>query len=347
MKKIYSFLIVSSIALTVQAQLVLNENFTGYTNGALKGQGRWNEENSGALVMVNDARPLVYSTYACGGQYITTGHVDGKDPYKPFSAKILTTSNKTVYMSFVMRVNEVVSSIGFFYMVLRDSTALTPNIACRFFVQKESSAGNDIQFGIAVGTGNASYTTTDASYTSGNTYLIVIRYDIVNGGSDKAYLWVNPSTYSEPTTGSKCNSSFAVSTTGEIPYGPEWNSLQIFQSGQYTPAADLDGFRISEGVTSAVAWEYLGIQTTPLPGEVSILTLSPNPVVNKLKVQYPMAENDSRIQVFNGQGMLMKDLRLSAHTEASTIDMSGFAAGLYYLLYQSGGKEVVKKVLKQ
>jgi len=347
MKKMYSFVMVSFIALTVHAQLVLNENFTGYTNGPLKGQGRWGEDNTGSQVVVNDARPLMYSTYSCGAQYITTDHIDGKDPYKPFSAKIRTTDNKTVFTSFVVRVNEVMSNTGFFYLVLRDTTALTPNIACRFFVQKEPGAGNEIQFGIAVGTGSASFTTTDARYTSGNTYLILMRYDIVNGGADKAFLWVNPSTVAEPATGAACNASFAVSTSGEVPYGPEWNALQVFQSGIYTPAADLDAFRVAEGTTSAIAWDYLGIQTAAAPNVRTSFGLSPNPVLSKLKVEYPQVEIDCHIRVFNVQGMLMKELRLPANSSVSTIDMSGFAGGLYYVLYQNGATEVVKKVLKQ
>jgi hypothetical protein len=65
-----------------------------------------------------------------------------------------------------------------------------------------------------------------------------------------------------------------------------------------------------------------------------------------LKVEYRQLENDAHIQILNVQGMLMKDLRLPAHTNISTIDMSNFASGWYYILYQNGGKEVVKKVLK-
>ncbi|OQP57682.1 hypothetical protein A3860_08605 [Niastella vici] len=347
MKKMYSFVMVSFIALTVHAQLVLNENFTGYTNGALKGQGRWGEENTGSQVVVNDARPLLYTTYSCGGQYITTDHVDGKDPYKPFSAKIQTTTSKTVFTSFVIRVNEVMSNIGFFYLVLRDTTALTPNIACRFFVQQEPGASKEIQFGIAVGIGNAAFTTTDARYNTGNTYLIVIRYDIVNDGPDKAFLWVNPSTVAEPAPGSKCTASFALSTTGEVPYGPQWNALQLFQSGMYTPAADLDAFRVAEGTTSSVAWDYLGIQTAALPGERTDFGLSPNPVLSKLKIEYPQVATDGHVQILNVQGMLMKDLWLPANTNASTIDMSSFASGLYFVLFHNGSTVVVKKVLKQ
>jgi hypothetical protein len=348
MKKIYSFVMVSFIALTAPAQLVLNENFTGYLNGNLAGQGKWRSENTGNEVMVNNGSPLTYSTYSCGGSYIHTDHIDGKDAYKPFSTKIVTTSSKTVYMSFVVRINEVISNTGFFYLVLRDTSALTPNIACRFFVQKEPGTGNEIQFGIAVGSGEASYTSTAGSWREGSTYLIVIRYDIVNDGDDRAYLWVDPATTSEPAVNAGNTPSFTVSSTGEVNYGREWNALQVFQSGKYTPAGDLDAFRVAEGATSAIAWNYLGIATAPtpppLPVEVSF-RLSPNPVTNMLEIQYPPMA-DGHIQIIGPTGKLVKDLRIPANTAISTINMSSMASGVYYVLFFYGPYMSVKKVLK-
>lgn len=348
MKKIYSFVIVFFIALAVQAQLVLNENFAGYANGNLSGQGRWLSENTGNEVVVNNINPLIYSTYSCGGQYITIDNVSGKDPYKPFAAKIQTNASKTVFMSFVVRINDVVSNTGFLTLVLRDTTSLTPDVPCRFYVQKEYSPSNDIQFGIAVGSGAASFTTTDGKWAKGATYLIVIRYDIVNGGADQAYLWVNPSTALEPSPGASNTFSFALSTSGEVSYGTQWNALQIFQSGSNTPKGDFDAFRVAEGATSALAWEYLSPASVPLPAQQNNrFMLLPNPVKNVLTIQHPMVVADGHIQILNVHGMLLKDKRLPANAINSTIDLSDFASGLYYIVFKSGSDVFAQKVLKQ
>lgn len=347
MKRSYSFVMVYFIALTGQAQLVLNENFSGFVNGNLNGQAHWESEHTGNDVVVNNANPLFYARYPCGEQYISMDTVSGKDPYKAFSAKIQTTTNKTVFMSFVVRVRDVViSNTSYFTLVLRDTFCLTPNVACRFYVQKEYSPSNDIQFGIAVGSGSASFTTTAASWAKNTTYLIVIRYDIVSGGADKAYLWVNPSLANEPSPELVNTPSFAISTTGEVDYGVEWNALQLFQSGINTPAADFDAFRIAEGPTSNLAWDNLGIQSDdPAPVQQHI-SLSPNPVRDALMVQYPMAEVEGHIQVINAAGVLVKDLRLSANSTFSKIDFSALASGLYYVVFKSGSTKFIRTVFK-
>jgi hypothetical protein len=347
MIKFYSFVMVLFIALTAHAQLVLNESFTGYATGNLNGQHGWVSEHSGNDAVVNNSSPLIYSTYQCGGEYITIDNVLGKDPYKPFAEKITTTSSKTVFLSFVVRVNDVVSNTGFLTMVLRDTFSLTPDVPCRFYVQQEYSPSNDIQFGIAVGSGAASFTTTDGSWAKGTTYLIVIRYDIVNGGADRACLWVNPSTFSEPVAGASCNSSFAISTSGEVNYGAEWNALQLFQSGSSTPKADLDAFRVAEGPTSAIAWNYLDAAFGNPPAQQNNdILLSPNPVSSLLTVQYPVVAAGAHIQIVGASGKLLKDQNLPYGSVSTIINMSSFAPGMYYVLYKNGGEMLVKSVLK-
>jgi hypothetical protein len=268
MKKIYSLVMMTAIAMTVNAQqLVIRENFSGYNNGPLSNQGGWVQKGSGADVQVATASPLNRSDYTSGFQYITVGTTDGTDPWKPFSAPIATNANKTIFMSFLVRVTEVAQNVVNAYSIaLRDSNSTLANVPCRFYIQEESGPSNDIQFGIAVGSGGPSYTTTAGSYAKGNTYLIVIRYDINTSGVDNAYLWVDPSTTAEPTVGPSNTASFALSTGGEVSYGSAWNVLQVFQSSSSeSPNAAYDGFLVAEGPTSQQAWTSLSPAGAPLP----------------------------------------------------------------------------------
>src|SRR5438270_2131382 len=114
MKKIYTLFMVSAIALTTRAQLVFNENFSGYTNGNLGAQGSWIQNGTGTDVQVNNASPLIYSGYQSGTQYITTSSTDGTDPNKLFigGATIPTgaTANQFIYISFVVRVTSIATA---------------------------------------------------------------------------------------------------------------------------------------------------------------------------------------------------------------------------------------------
>jgi hypothetical protein len=347
MKKIYFFIMVSLIALTVHAQLVMNENFTDCANGNLNGQKRWESFNTGNDVIVSNVSPLAYSTY-CGGKYISIKSISGKDPHKPFSAPVKTTANKTIFLRFAVRVNEVNENYGPITLVLRDSNSLTPYIPCRFYTHEEAGPSQKLQFGIAAGSDDASFTTTAGSWVKGNTYLIVIRYDIVTDGPDRAYLWVNPSTAAEPITSASNTASFALSTTGELPYGPEWNVLQLFQSGINAPDADFDEFQVAEGATSPIAWSYLPPIDLPIAASQNFgISLWPNPVSHILTIQYPKVVNEGHIQILSAYGTLIKDLRLPATAATSTIDVSGFASGLYHVVFISDSRVYTKRFLKQ
>jgi hypothetical protein len=104
MKKIYSLIMVSAIALTANAQLVINENFTGYTN-PLGTQGGWVQNGSGMDVQINNFNPLTRAGYTSGGNYMEVDNINGTDPHKPFSANVDETVAQTYYMSFLVRVS--------------------------------------------------------------------------------------------------------------------------------------------------------------------------------------------------------------------------------------------------
>jgi hypothetical protein len=283
MKKIYSFLMVSAIAMTANAQLVINENFTNYTNGFLNGQGGWVSQGGGNnIVVVSTSNPLTYPGYSSGFHHITTNDVTGRDPYKPFSTPILTNASKTIFMSFVVNVNDVEENTGVYTLALRDSSSTAANTPCRFYIEEQNGGSDDIQFGIALGSGTPQFTTTAGNFEKDETHLIVIRYDIVSGGTDRAYLWVDPITASEPTVGASNTTNFALSLTGEVTYGTEWNALQIFDSGGDTPEAFFDAFRVAVGDNSAIAWSTLSPVGAPLPVQLTSFNASEETFGTKL-----------------------------------------------------------------
>jgi hypothetical protein len=447
MKKIYSFLMVSAIALTANAQtaqLVFNETFDGYASGNLSTstppQGNWVATGSGADVQVNTATPLTYPGYPNSIPYITVASVNGIDPHKLFSTAINTTTDLTVYMSFLVRASYAKNSNGNpNYSIALFNTA-DPDVPLRFFIGEEPSTADNIQFGIAIGNTAPVFTTTNASFTYNTTYLIVIRYDIVNGAlNDDAYLWVNPSLSSEPSTSLATNGTgVTVSNVAEFNFGSVLNALQISQSSNSdSPDGDYDGFRVAYGATSAQAWTVLNpaggalpvqltsfnasqdglnntkliwntaeengivsymiekstdgknfasIGTVPAAGQktysftdmqassdytyyrlkivemdgtwklssiISLksklslnISLSPNPVKNNLFIQHPKVIGEGHLQIVNMNGQLIKDLRLPASAVISNVDMSGFANGMYHVVFRNGSNVFSKMVLK-
>jgi hypothetical protein len=438
MKKIYTFFMVYAIALTTNAQLVFNENFSGFTTGFLGTQGGWVQNDVGPDVRVAIDSQLFYGGYTSGTQYIRVTDENGTDPHKLFSTPIPTNAARFIFISFVVRVDSASQqpNLDDFSISLRNTT-VPADVAARFYIAEQQGPGTEIQFGIAAGDENPDYTDLDLNLSYDTTYLIVIRYDVVPGdNNDNAYLWVNPSLGSEP--GVDTADASQISSSGEETYGSQFNALLVTQLGEESPVADFDAFRVSHGATSLEAWTNLSPQGAPLPVRLTsfnasrdglnniklvwntaeengvmryvveksadgrdftaiaslpatnqktytftdmqpasdytyyrikmvdidgsyklsyIISLksklslnilvSPNPVINRLLIQYPKVIIESRLQILNSNGQLIKDFRLPANSVMTTIDLHGLANGLYYVIYKNGTDVFTKMVLKQ
>src|ERR1044072_3048779 len=287
MKKIYSFVTLSILALTVNAQLVINENFTGYTNGNLSNpsQGGWVQLGTGQDVQVANATPLMYPVYTAGTQYATIARVDGTDPRKAFSLPIATTAttNKVIYVSFLVRVSSAPEGNQNPVQAISLENTANTNYPLKFYIEEQQGNGASIAFGIATGSTAPEYTNFDFQYNT--TYFIVIRYDVQAGaGNDDAYLFVNPSPAAEPSPAIAADGTTGARqlNVGEVAYGDELNALRIWQSGTGSAAAAFDGFRVSSGNNSAAAWVALAPQGAPLPVQLTSLNASEEGLSTKL-----------------------------------------------------------------
>jgi hypothetical protein len=283
MKKVYSFAILSLIALTVNAQLVVNENFTGYTPGSLGTQGGWEQFGSGTDVQIATTTPLTYTGYTSGFNYATISRIaNGTDPRKAFSLPVNTTGNKVIYLSFLVRVNsspEVNQSPV--QAISLENTANT-NYPCKFYIREDNGNSTDIEFGIATGSTAPTYTNGDYQYNV--TYLIVIRYDVQSGAAnDDSYLWVNPALAAEPSTAIATGATGAQQiNVGEVAYGTELNALRIWQEGSGSSTAAFDGFRVAAGDNAAAAWSNLAPVGAPLPVQLTSFNASEDGFSTKL-----------------------------------------------------------------
>jgi hypothetical protein len=272
MQKLYLFICLSFFSFVTNAQLVFNENFTGYAIGDLGIQGGWTGAVASPDVQVAAASPLLYTGYGSGANYITVAAANGRDPSKGFSASISTAAGRTTFLSFVVRVTsaEELNSDPAFSIVLRNTA--DPDLPLRFHIAEDNGAPSTIEFGIAIGGSIVQYTSGNFQY--GVTYLIVIRYDVFPSPgpsfptNDDAYLWVNPANFpAEPLTSAATTGTGSTVINGtEIDFGSVLNALQIFQSDpDNSPGAAYDAFRVGHGATSADAWTNLNSTQAPVP----------------------------------------------------------------------------------
>lgn len=259
-------------ALASTAQLKLTEQFdnTIFTaSGNLGTTNSWVQNGTGTDVQViyrtNNTNALTYTGYSSGrtsvslGRYTSGG--SGTDPYKNFNSGVATNSNGVLFMTFVLKVSAA-RNTGDYCISYRTSSG---NSLGRFFIR--SNGGG---FNVGLETDGTSTTYGSTVYSYNTTYLIAIRYDIINGNNnDDMSLWVNPSLTSEPTTGAQVS----ITNTGDaMGAGETISSLALRQAGTNAPTLQCDAFRVAYGTGQAntaanasAAWANLGAAGAPLP----------------------------------------------------------------------------------
>jgi plastocyanin len=179
--------------------LPMVENFEYPAGDTLRNYGGWKNHSGTGTILLMTAGSLSYPGYTASGignsVTVNGGSGSREDVNKLFHQQ----SQGAVYAGFLVNVTAA-STTGdyFFHFAPYFPTTLFRG---RVFV-KDDGAGN-LQFGLSfASTSTVEYTTT--TYTYGETYLLVLKYEYVNdatGSDDIAKLYINPVlTDPEPST---------------------------------------------------------------------------------------------------------------------------------------------------
>ncbi len=170
-------ILVCGVQRTGFGQLLLNENFS-YPAGDLITSYGWVAHSGGGTqpITVNSSG-LTFAGYIASG-IGNAALVDnnGEDDNKTFIAQ----TSGSIYVAFMVKV--VANAAGYFFHL-----STNPLNTSFFRARVYTDATN--HFGIGVGSGAASYST--STFTVGNTYLLIVKYEMVAGTTnDKVSLFV-------------------------------------------------------------------------------------------------------------------------------------------------------------
>ena len=262
MRKTYTMFAVLFLALLLSssgiAQQLFEDEFTTETTGNLVGQNGWVAySGTGSLPIQVVTTGLTYPCYwATTDQAILLPAVAGEDVQHPFTS----VSSGSVYASAMILVNAATSTLGDYFFNFGISTSGT-TFNGKLFVRKDATSG--IDFGISR-SGNATTTTAGvpvwaSGYSTGTTYLVVLKYTFVAGtvANDRIDLYVNPD-----NCGNCVEPSSPTLSTTDNGLGFDAVSLSEIQVRQGTagqvPNVIIDGIRVAQ------SWCDL-----PLPVELS------------------------------------------------------------------------------
>ncbi|MDM7923667.1 MAG: VCBS repeat-containing protein, partial [Pyrinomonadaceae bacterium] len=193
-----SFVIALSMSSTTSAQApLLVENFN-YPAGSLLTANGWTAHSgagTNALATVSPA--LTYTGYPSSGLgnavALTTS---GEDAHKTYAVQ----SSGSVYAALLVNLSEASADPagGYFFHLGPDPISTT--FRGRLFAKKDAS--NNVAFGISKAlTAQADIAYTPFSYALNTTYLIVVKYTIVDGATnDTVSIYINPTLNAEPAS---------------------------------------------------------------------------------------------------------------------------------------------------
>ena len=269
MKLSYLFLaILIFTGISFSQQLLFEENFD-YPAGTDLNLYGWSAHSGAGNLPIQVVSPgLIYNNYPPSGignaAEIVSGSGSREDVNKSFSSQ--TTGS--VFVGFMVNVTSATPA-GEYFIHLSEDPLSTSYFRGKVFA-KGDGAGN-IAFGIAKGN-NADTVYTDYSYTTGNTYLIIMEYLFNSGSSDDAMnLWINPTLVGGAPTPdlTQTDASADPSNLGTI---------ALRQSGTNGPVLFIDGIRI--GAT----WESITSGTVTNPPVISNLLLEPFPAGQNINI---------------------------------------------------------------
>lgn len=266
-------------SLTTQAQLLMEENFE-YEAGGLYNQGGWMKyyTNAADPIQVID-QSLTYPDYANVSKAVelkTTATAE--DLYKVFTTEDVT--NGTIYCSALVNFKEVNAAAGkdtYFlclfpqpkagYLDTKSGTEIG-----RVFAKK-GSTDNKFCLGVSRGSAKANYT--QEEYDLGTTYLIVLKYEIIEGNTnDIVTLFVNPAITAQEPAISTESLNIATDQNGSdasVSYGGI-KAIELRQSQSGTkdaPNVLIGGLRVAR------TYAELFKLTPPTPEPEPEITYSP------------------------------------------------------------------------
>lgn len=208
MKKLLLFCAATmAMALTASAETYLAESFD-YAEGNLYGNGKWVKYGKKTTAPIQVAKsPLTFAGYQdnAAGKAVCLTKESGEYCQMLFRDKGTDAAKGTVYYSALVNVSELPSgSRTAAFMALTGANSLD---ATKFGDAEAGSegaglfaqaSGEGFKLGVSRNVANLGNVKTSVAWTDeecaiGTTYLVVVKYEIIDGAdNDRISLWVNP-----------------------------------------------------------------------------------------------------------------------------------------------------------
>jgi hypothetical protein len=308
------------------SQNVLTEDFFYNPVDSLENSGLWNRTGLNTIYNIKVVSPgLVYPGYVGSGEgnsCLISNAGNGDIVFQNFSNAIITGA---AYLSFMFRVDSLPSTVK-----SGDCIAFNPynggtNLYTRFNIQRFSDST------FTLGVSKRSWKLSNDTFEINKTYLIVLKYSIVDGienDTSALYVFSNSVPQTEPL------SPLVYDTYGEDYTGPG----SVYLNNNYAQTG-LEGCRlIIDGIRVGNSWEssvLSPVTSTKLVNSTAkILNENyPNPFENNTTIKFELpTKGFVRVDIYNQSGMFCTNLfkgELESGNHKIVWDATHFTSGVY------------------
>lgn len=256
-----AFLFATTTAAT--AEVLLNENFE-YEAETLLGSNVWvaygTHPNSPIQLV---ASGLIYDGYqnAVKGKGVSLGkEASGADAQYIFSKSI--TEGSLYYAALINLTEAPTEKAGAFITLLQPgfSGSLESGKTGTEFALLSALHSADGRYKLQISRNNTTVAATEATYLYNTTYLVVVKYSIIEGSTnDEVRLYVNPTSATEPTT---ADALYNQSSGSDLNTTRGFHGIELCQ----TQATNKNAATLTiDAIRVATTWDELFPSATPEP----------------------------------------------------------------------------------
>lgn len=340
MKKFY--LMAAAIAgITVQSQLLFEDNFSSYnSNAQLSGQGTWTNNSSSygggscaGLGCTNTAvidASMSYPNYGVATKAISIKPNQDAVGVPLTTAMSMPTSGNVIYYAFLLNVASVPTSTP--ADVFRGLSGGSFNTAIRLQI-KNATGGFTV--GVSKNTGTNTFTSN--VYPLNTTHLVVLKYTMNSSttSDDVISLYVNPTSASEPAVAD-------VTFSAGNDYGATLN-LDRFLIRTNTAAVPTMSLAYPKAAKT-YADLFIPVLAVDNTSKVTKSELIQNPVGNDLRIKLAkdFDQKLTNITITDASGRVVKNTKFQ-----ESISVSELRKGFYILTISESNKTQTIKFIKK
>ena len=187
-----------------------------------------------------------------------------------------------------------------------------------------------------------------ASNMQGKYYVYSISADTCQSVNDSVFVNVKQ-LHATPVISQSNDTLYSNVLTGNQWYNKQSGKIDNATNATYTPSKSGEYYVIvtQNGCSSDTSnfFNFISVGVSNLSNSEPNINIYPNPASNKFTIAFDNQKDSYNLEILNTIGQVVLNKKINNNVEQ--VDLSGQAAGVYFVKVQTGNNTVVRKIIKE